>query len=76
MYGSPEKRANVDYGFAYGGDLGDVWDKYFSQFDPGDEKAWLKLVSLLISFFSSLLGELFLSQVRLFLCSFHSILCF
>ncbi|POO01589.1 Mini-chromosome maintenance protein [Trema orientale] len=64
MYGNPGKRSEVEYGSIYGGDLGDVWSKYFSQVELCDEKAAFKLVSLLICFFSSEPGQTLLSQVK------------
>ncbi|GMN39082.1 hypothetical protein TIFTF001_008313 [Ficus carica] len=64
MYGSPGKAVEMECRSTYGGDIGDVWSKYFSQFDIGDERACFKLVSLLISFFSSPPGDDLLSQVK------------
>ncbi|EXC16277.1 DNA replication licensing factor MCM8 [Morus notabilis] len=64
MYGSPRNTTETEYGLSYGGDLGEVLSKYFSQFDIGDERACFKLVSLLVCFFSSPLGDDILSQVK------------
>ncbi|XP_062117205.1 probable DNA helicase MCM8 [Humulus lupulus] len=64
MYGTPGKSLGRDYGCIYGaGDFGDVWCKYFSHIELGDEKAVFNLVSLLICFFSSPAQNL-LSQVK------------
>ncbi|KAL5546223.1 hypothetical protein UlMin_005910 [Ulmus minor] len=50
---------------SYGGDLGDVWFKYLSQIELGDEKVWLNLISSLICFFSSPPGDDLLSQGKI-----------
>ncbi|KAM6593385.1 hypothetical protein CsatA_001088 [Cannabis sativa] len=65
MFGVPGKGSEREYGSMYGGgDFGDIWCKYFSQIELGDEKVVSNLVSLMISFFSSPPAQNLLSQVK------------